>query len=249
MTITLLAHGSPDPRHSRDVEALAERLTRSATPARAAYLEHNEPSPNLLARELDVGGTFTTVVPLLVTPAYHARVDVPEAIARMRAAAAGLEVRAAEPVGLDPLLVAAAGQLAGGIGALAERPGYRLDHWTGLLVAGTGSRDPRAVRAVTSLIHEHAGSLAATLGIRAALPAFLDGGPSIPDAAAALRASGCRTLLAVTLVVADGILRDRIVAHSRELGIPVAPGTLTSTPAMAQLVRLRAEATSMSLSA
>ncbi len=84
--IVLLAHGSPDARHSQGVEALAARVRALAPdrPVHTAYLDHHPPSPAEAADRARHGA----VVPVLLTPAYHVRVDVPDAVASMNAAAA-----------------------------------------------------------------------------------------------------------------------------------------------------------------
>ncbi|MCU0300029.1 MAG: hypothetical protein MUF35_00305 [Candidatus Nanopelagicales bacterium] len=235
MTLTLLAHGSPDPRHAHDVASLAGRLTMAGLPTRAAYLDHDAPSPAVAARRLDAEGAgSTTVVPLLLAPAYHARVDVPAAVAAMRAAAPDLGVAAAVPVGLHPLVLDAAIELVRG-SALEVGPR------TGIILAGTGSRDVRAVAAVENLVAEHGHRLTEALGARAVRAAHLDGGRPVGRIRTLMRCvDGCTSFLVVTLVVADGVLRDRIVAAAGRMDLPVVPGTLAGTNALADLVVLRA---------
>ena len=77
MSLTLLAHGSPDPRHAQGVAALSGRLKVAGIASNVAYLDHDRPTPAAAARALAESGLAeTTVVPLLLSPAYHARVDV-----------------------------------------------------------------------------------------------------------------------------------------------------------------------------
>lgn len=235
MTLTLLSHGSPDPRHSRDVGSLVGRLTVAGIRARATYLDHDRATPEQAARALtEAGEASTTVVPLLVTPAYHARVDVPAAVRAMRAAAPGLAVAAAEPVGLHPLLLAAAGEL-------ARASGVPIGPTTGVILAAAGSRDVRATAAIDALVRTHGQDLARSLGARAVRAAYLDGGPPMGRIRTLMRCvDGCTSFLVVTLVMADGVLRDRIVATARRHEMTVAPGSLAGTNAMVDLVVLRA---------
>jgi sirohydrochlorin ferrochelatase len=235
MTLTLLAHGSPDPRHARDVASLSGRLQVAGLPSRAAYLDHDQPSPAAVARRLaDEATTATTVVPLLLAPAYHARVDVPAAVSAMRAAAPDLAVAAAAPVGLHPLILDAAVELV----RASELP---VGPRTGIVLAGTGSRDVRAVAAVEALVAEHGHRVVDALGARAVRAAHLDGGRPVGRIRTLLRCvDGCTNVLVVTLVIADGILRDRIVAAAGRMDLAVVPGTLAGTNALADLVVLRA---------
>jgi sirohydrochlorin ferrochelatase len=235
MSLTLLAHGSPDPRHARDVASLAGRLKVAGIPTRAAYLDHHEPSPAQVARSWrEAGADDTTVVPLLVSPAYHARVDVPAAITAMRSAAPQLGVAAADPVGLHPLLLSAAREL-------IAASGLTVDARTGIILAAAGSRDLRAVGAMESLFRTQGIALADSLGARAVRAAYLDGGRPLGRMRTLMRCvDGCTSFIVVPMVIADGVLRDRIVTAAGRHDTPVTPGVLADTNAMADLVVLRA---------
>ena len=237
MRLTLLAHGSPDPRHSRDVAALITRLEAEGVEAGAAYLDHDSPSPAEAARAMrSAGVTATTVVPLLVAPAYHARVDVPAAVAGMRRAAPGLAVSAAEPVGLHPLMLSGAAEL-------LEGSGLPLGPRTGVIVAFTGSRDVRAVTAIENLMGSHRVTLTERLGVRAVRSAYLDGGRPVGRVRTLMRCvDACSDFVVVTAMIADGVLRDRILTSARLADVSVVPGTLAGTASLAELVRLRAAA-------
>lgn len=235
MALTLLAHGSPDPRHARDVASLAGRLKVAGIAAEAAYLDHHEPGPAQAARAWQATAvTDTTVVPLLISPAYHARVDVPAAIGTMRSAAPELGVAAADPVGLHPLLLSAAAEL-------IAASGLPIDSRTGIILAAAGSRDLRAVGAMESLFRTQGGALADRLGARAVRAAYLDGGRPLGRMRTLMRCvDGCTSFIVVPMVIADGILRDRIVTAAARHDMPVTPGVMADTNAMADLVVLRA---------
>lgn len=235
MTVTLLAHGSPDPRHSRDVGTLVARLVASGLPAQAAYLDHDAPSPVAAARSLAAAGVgSTTVVPMFVAPAYHARVDVPAAVQSMRSAEPGLGVAAADPVGLHPLLLTAAAEL-------VARSGLPIGPRTGLILTAAGSRSVRATSAIDALVRQHGPEMAATVGAHAARAAYLDGGRPLGRIRTLMRCvDGCTSFVVVPLVVADGVLRDRIVTAAERAELPVTPGSLASTDALTDLVVLRA---------
>ncbi len=235
MSLTLLAHGSPDPRHARDVASLAGRLKVAGIPTRTAYLDHHEPGPAQAAQSWrEAGAADTTVVPLLISPAYHARVDVPAAITAMRSAAPGLGVAAAEPVGLHPLLLSAAAEL-------IAASGLPVDGRTGIILAAAGSRDLRAVGAMESLFRTQGPALADSLGARAVRAAYLDGGRPLGRMRTLMRCvDGCTSFIVVPMVIADGILRDRIVTAADRHDTPVTPGVLADTNAVADLVVLRA---------
>ncbi len=95
-----LAHGSRHPRGADAVEALMIAVGGAAgVPARTAYLDLAEPDlatvAGLLAEE---GHTRAVVVPLLFTEAFHARVDVPEAVAQA-GRTSGVELVVADVLG------------------------------------------------------------------------------------------------------------------------------------------------------
>jgi sirohydrochlorin ferrochelatase len=237
MRLTLLAHGSPDPRHARDVAELVSRLEASGIEAQAAYLDHDSPSPVQAARALRLAGVRSTiVVPLLVAPAYHARVDVPAAVASMRRAVPDLAVAAAQPVGLHPLILAGAAEL---LDASELPRGPRV----GLILAFTGSRDVRAITAIENLVLPRRAVLAEQLGVGAVRTAYLDGGRPVGRVRTLMRSvDGCTSVVAVTAMVADGVLRDRLLTSAGLADVAVAPGTLARTSALAELIALRAAA-------
>ena len=236
MALTLLAPGSPDPRHARDVSALAGRLKVSGTAAQVAHLDRQDPSPAEAARTLHrAGAGWTTVVPLAVSPTHQQRVALPAAIRAMREAVPSLDISVADPIGCHPLLLDSVAELLSN----AQLP---LDDRTGIILAAGGSRDPRSMSALESLFGGQGSALAQALGVRAARTAYLDGGRPIGRIRALMRCvDGCRTFVVVPLVLTDGIQRDRIVTAARRYDAPIAPGALADTRALAQLVVLRAE--------
>jgi sirohydrochlorin ferrochelatase len=79
----LLAHGSPDPRSARWVAcAAAGAADRAGFPVVGAFLDHD--SPRLDEAVAAAGPDDEVVVlPLLLSAAFHARVDVPAAVAAL----------------------------------------------------------------------------------------------------------------------------------------------------------------------
>lgn len=223
--IVLLAHGSPDPRHAQGVEALAERVRALAPgrPVHTAYLDHHPPGPAEAAERAGSGA----VVPVLLTPAYHARVDVPAAVATMNAAADG-PFTATPALGPHPLLLDAAQEL-------LARAGVPPDRHTAVVLYAAGSSDSAAVASIGETLARHG-------------PpgewgpwhvAALDGGRALAEVVAGLPA-GRRAVL-VAFMVAEGVLRDRMAAHCAEAGVPLAAGGIGDTSAVARLVLERAD--------
>ena len=95
-----LAHGSRHPRGADAIEALMSAVGAAAgVPAHAAYLDLAEPDLGAAVAQLAADGhRRAVVVPLLFTVAFHATVDVPDAVAEA-ARAHGLELVVADILG------------------------------------------------------------------------------------------------------------------------------------------------------
>ena len=213
MTTVLLAHGSPDARHSATLERLrsrvAPRLRRAGHgPTDLCYIEHDAPGPEELGARLT---GQVTLVPLLLTPALHARVDVPAAASRL--GRGGAHVRQAEALGGHPLLLEAVEER---IRAAGRDPGEPV-----LLVAG-GSRSGQAGQSLRSLLERHP------------RPGWMTMTLAAPRAGA----TAGRTVVPATL--AEGVLHDRARDLAEGAGAPFVPGGLADTDALARLVALRA---------
>src|SRR5918994_5299029 len=101
--LVALAHGGRDPRSAATVRALIDEVRRMRPDLRveAAFLELSEPSFDAVVDELvRAGFDEVVVVPLLLSEAYHAKVDVPEAIAAAAARHEGLKIRASKILGM-----------------------------------------------------------------------------------------------------------------------------------------------------
>ncbi len=78
-----LAHGSRDPRSARTVRQIvaSTKAIRPDLKIEPAFLDHARPDLDSVVDRLAARGhTEIVVVPLLLTEAYHARVDVPEVV-------------------------------------------------------------------------------------------------------------------------------------------------------------------------
>src|SRR5262245_66053537 len=97
--VVLAAHGSRDPRAAESTRALAAAVAagRAELRVRDAYLELAAP---LLRDVLAAAAGPTVVVPLLLTPAYPAKVDVPAMVEAARGG--GAVVHLAPILGVDP---------------------------------------------------------------------------------------------------------------------------------------------------
>jgi uroporphyrin-III C-methyltransferase/precorrin-2 dehydrogenase/sirohydrochlorin ferrochelatase len=222
--LVLLAHGSPDPRHAAGVERVAEQVRRRwPGHVHAAYLDHHPPSATEVARRLDGG----VLVPLLLTTAYHIKNDVPEAAAAMDALGRG-RYAVAGALGPDLRLFAAADEL-------LARAGLPPDPHTGVVLFAGGSSDRDAIDAIATAADERPFDGWGPWGVAA-----LAGGDEIQAVADQLRGEGAQRVLVVTYIVAEGVLRDRMLTYAEKAGAQVVPGALGETDALADLLVHRA---------
>ncbi|WP_435872363.1 sirohydrochlorin chelatase [Micromonospora humida] len=234
--VVLVAHGSRDPRAAAATRALARAVetARPGTPVLPSWLDHTEPGPTEVLRGLAADGHRTAVVvPLLLTAAYHRRVDVPAAVAAARKAAPGLTVRVTDVLGPADGTVDA-GLLAG--------LGHRLAQaWPGpvdaLVLAAAGTRDARARGSVGRV----AAALAAGYGVPCTV-AYASAAPPTADVTVArLRATGAHRVAVVAYFLAPGLFHDAVVAAAQRAGAVAVSAPLNDSPDLVDLVLRRVD--------
>jgi len=204
--VVLLSHGSPDARSSAAANELARRVTHeSGVAVVAAFLQHDQPDLTARCRQLaEAGHADVVVVPMLITPAFHPRVDVPEEVDDA-VTSTGIRVALADPIGTDPLLVDALDrQLPPGPVVLAA--------------AGTGDPDAR----------DRLDALAADWAIRRSAPVTVgyasQAGPDVATAIEGLESATGAEATVASFVLYPGVLPDRIAsaAAGRRVTPPLA---------------------------
>ncbi|MBY8873489.1 cobalamin biosynthesis protein CbiX [Micromonospora sp. PLK6-60] len=236
--VVLVAHGSRDPRAAEATRALA-RAVGAARPGLSvvpSWLDHTEPGPAAVLRELAAAGhRAAVVVPLLLTAAYHRRVDLPAAVAAARADAPGLAVRVADVLG--PLDGPVDGALLAGLRRrLAEADPGEYD---AVVLAAAGTRDARARGSV--------GRVAAALGAALRVPVRVSYASAAPPeagvAVARLHGRGARRVAVVAYFLAPGLFHDAVTVAARGAGAVAVADPLTDVPELAELVLRRVGAT------
>jgi sirohydrochlorin ferrochelatase len=207
-----LAHGSRDPRSSATIKALVAETRRMRPDLRIepAFLELAKPDFGKVVDRLVKGGfEEIVVVPLLLSNAYHAKVDVPRAIAEATARHPGLQIRMSNILGLEP----------GFLDVLDRRlrealSRARVRELDALVLAAAGSSDPLANQAVSRLARVWAGRhrLPVTAAFASSAP------PATGEAVRAFRAEGRRHVAVASLFLAPGFLPDRAAELAREAG-------------------------------
>ncbi|WP_433394373.1 sirohydrochlorin chelatase [Micromonospora sp. KLBMP9576] len=234
--MVLVAHGSRDPRAAEATRALA-RAVSAARPGRsvlASWLDHTEPGPTAVLRDLAAAGHPRAVlVPLLLTAAYHRRVDVPAAVAAARAAGAAIEVRVSDVLGPTGEEVDAA-LLAGLRRRLAEAASGSFD---GLVLAAAGTKDVQARASVGRM----AAALRAGLGVPTRVSYASAAPPAVAAAVARLRSRGARRVAVSAYFLAPGLFHDAVAVAARGAGAVAVAAPLTDAPELVDLVLRRVD--------
>ena len=198
-TLIAVAHGSRDPRFAENARRLVG-LVRSLRPdldVRLAFLELSEPNLGDVLGQLSGDAV---VVPLLLSDAYHARIDLPTVLS---SAPPGLRVTQAAVLGADHRLL-----------QLTRRRVIELgiDN-PGVILTAVGSSDSTA--------NARTRSLAAQWTLSTTVFATGDS-TSLANAADALRARGATEIVVAPWFLSPGLLLDRVGAEAAQLNITVA---------------------------
>ena len=231
--LVALAHGSRDPRSAATITALVDevRAMRPDLRIEQAFLELSRPSfTTVVDRLVKAGYDEIVVVPLLLTEAYHAKVDVPSAIAAASARHEGLKVRATSILGLEPCFLEVLD-----VRMREALKASRVRELDALVLAAAGSSDPLANQAVARL--------ARVWGQRHKLPvtaAFASSSPpATGEAVRAFRGEGRRHIAVASLFLAPGFLPDRAAELALEAGAIAVSEPLGAHPELARTVLAR----------
>jgi len=231
--LVALAHGSRDPRSATTIRAIVDKVREMRPDLRIepAFLGLSRPSfETVVDRLVRAGHDEIVVVPLLLTEAYHATVDVPEAVAAASARHPGLRIRASRILGLEPVFLEVLDQRLRA--ALKQARVRELD---ALVLAAAGSSDPLANQAVARL--------ARLWGSKHRLPtvaAFASAAPpATGEAVRAFRAEGRRHIAVGSLFLAPGTLPNRAAELALEAGAVAVSEPLGADPEVARTVLAR----------
>ena len=231
--LVALAHGSRDPRSAETISALVGEVRKMRPDLRieAAFLEHSKPAfGTVVDRLVRAGYEEIVVVPLLLSEAYHARVDVPAAIAAVEAKHPDLKVRASNILGLETVFLEVLDRRLRS--ALKEARVRELD---ALVLAAAGSSDALANQAVARL--------ARLWGTKHKLPtvaAFASAAPpATGEAVRQFRAEGRRHIAVGSMFLAPGTLPDRAAELALEAGAVAVSAPLGADTEVARTILAR----------
>lgn len=228
-----LAHGSRDPRSAATIRSLVDEV-RSQRPdlrIEPAFLDLSRPTfHTVVDRLVKAGHDEIVVVPLLLSEAYHAKVDVPAAVAEAGARHEGLQIRASQVLGLEPAFLQVLDER-----LRAALSSARVRELDALVLAAAGSSDPLANQAVARLARVWGAhhKLPVTAAFASTAP------PATGEAVRAFRAEGRRHVAVASLFLAPGKLPDRAAELALEAGAVAVSAPLGAHPEVARAVLAR----------
>jgi sirohydrochlorin ferrochelatase len=230
--LVALAHGSRDPRSAASINALVAEV-RSMRPdlkVERAFLDLSKPSLDTTVDRLARKHEEIVVVPLLLTEAFHAKVDVPSAVAAAAARHPEIQIRATPILGLEPAFLDVLDlRMREALRAARAR---ELD---ALVLAAAGSSDPLANQSVARLARlwgsHH--KLPVTAAFASSAP------PATGEAVRAFRKEGRRHIAVASLFLAPGFLPDRAAELALEAGAVAVSDPLGAHPEIARAVLAR----------
>lgn len=210
--LVALAHGSRDPRSAATIGALCAqvRAMRPDLRIESAFLDLSKPSfDSVVAKLVRAGYDEIVVVPLLLSEAYHAKVDVPRAIEAATAKHEDLKIRASSILGLETVFLEVLDRRMRK--ALKQARVRELD---ALVLAAAGSSDALANQAVARLarIWGSKHKLPTVAAYASAAP------PATGEAVRQFRAEGRRHIAVGSMFLAPGTLPDRAAELAVEAG-------------------------------
>jgi sirohydrochlorin ferrochelatase len=230
--LVALAHGSRDPRSAATIKALVDevRALRPDLRIETAFLDLSKPSLNTVVDRLARRHDEVVVVPLLLTDAFHAKIDVPAAVAEADARHAHVQVRATSILGLETCFLEVLD-----VRMREALKKSRVRELDALVLAAAGSSDPLANQSVARLARlwgsHH--KLPVTAAFASAAP------PATGEAVRAFRKEGRRHVAVASLFLAPGFLPDRAAELAREAGAVAVAEPLGVHEAVARTILAR----------
>jgi sirohydrochlorin ferrochelatase len=231
--LVALAHGSRDPRSAQTIKALVDEVRRMRPDLRIepAFLELSKPSfSTVVDRLVKAGYDEIVVVPLLLTEAYHAKVDVPRAVEEATVRHEGLRIRATNVLGLEAVFLEVLDRR-----LRAALRAARVRELDALVLAAAGSSHQLANQAVTRLARLWGSThrLPTVAAYASAAP------PATGEAVRQFRAEGRRHIAVGSLFLAPGTLPDRAAELALEAGAVAVSAPLGADPEVARTILAR----------
>jgi sirohydrochlorin ferrochelatase len=240
-SLILLGYGSHDPRVAQVSHALRTGLLdiRPELDIHVAFLDHCAPTGmQVLSKLVKSGVTEVVVVPLLLSDAFHALVEVPALIAQANASYPDLRVTASRPIGPEAQLLSVIDRRLRD--ALRVRRVAELD---GLVFAAAGSKDIRSNAIVARRARQWS-----THHKLPCVTAFATGsGPTTAEAIRTLRSQGRRHIAVGSWFLAPGLHFTRQAELAYDAGAVAVSEPMGAEPEIAELALTRYVVSAMDL--
>ncbi|GAB2866053.1 sirohydrochlorin chelatase [Actinocorallia aurea] len=219
--LVAVAHGSRDPRATATVESLLDLVRAHGVNVRASYLDHAPPSPVHVLE----GVHSAVVLPLLLTEAYHSKIDIPGVLETARERNRRLSVRVTGTLGPHPLM----------FGALERRlaeVGVTPSPDTAVVLVAAGSSDPSANAVIASMAAQWR-----RRGWYDVRPAYASATTPTPsDAIGALYEAGAPRVAVASYFLAPGYFADKVRTAAEEAGATAVSPVLGAAPEVAEII-------------
>jgi len=231
--LVLLGYGSADPRVARVSRQIRTRLLRARPnlEVEVAFLDHCAPSAPQVVAELAARGVREVVlVPLLLSDAFHAQVEVPSVVAAVSAAHPELRVTASRPIGPEAALLTVIDRRLRD--ALRAR---RIGELDGLVFAAAGSTDVRS----NAIVARRARQWATHHRLPCVTAFAIASGPTTAEAVRTLRSQGRRHVAVGSWFLAPGALFTRQAELAYEAGAVAVSEPMGAEPEIADVALVR----------
>lgn len=212
----LVAHGTRRAEGVVMIGELADQVsTLLAQPVRVAFVDVLGPTPTEILAAEATSGRPAIVVPAFLARGYHVGVDLPTHVA----ASGHPDVTVTPALGPDP-------RVATVLAARLDESGWRIGD--SVILAAAGSSDPTAL----ADLDQAARMLSGLIGSHVEVAFAATGGPTVPDAVAALRGRGARRVVVASYLLADGLFQQRL----RTAGADMVTEPLGTHPGIAGII-------------
>lgn len=202
-SFVLLGYGSTDRRVADVSQQIRTRILeiRPELDVHVAFIDHGPPSGLAVVNKLVKRGiTEVVFVPLLLSDAFHAHVEVPALIAQVQAAHPGLRVMSSRPIGPEASLLAVVDRR-----LREELRARHIGELDGLVFAAAGSTDLRS----NAIVARRARQWASHHKLPCVTAFATASGPTTAEAVRTLRAQGRRHIAVGSWFLSPGLLYRR----------------------------------------
>lgn len=240
-SLILLGYGGSDPRVADVSQQIRAGILeiRPELDIHIAFIDHCPPTgPQVINKLVKRGVTEVVFVPLLLSDAFHAHVEVPALVAQVQAAHPELQVIASRPIGPEASLLAVVDRR-----LREELRLRRVSELDGLVFAAVGSTDLRS----NAIVARRARQWASHHRLPCVTAFASASGPTTAEAIRTVRAQGRRHIAVGSWFLAPGVLYSRQAELAFEAGAVAVSAPLGAEPEIAETALTRYVVAAMDL--